>query len=83
MEQYLREADAWYLPVQAELKQALASRARTEELIVQTGRAVEAWRASHASLAAAAQQQRRPDTARLVALTFRIRGLLDEMRKER
>jgi hypothetical protein len=83
VEQYLRDADAWYLPMQSELDKALLARARAEELVVQTGRAIEAWRASHATLAAAAREKRAPDTGRLVAVTLRIRSLLDDMRKEK
>lgn len=83
VEQYLREADAWYVPWKTGLDKALASRAKAEALAVQTRRAVEAWRSSHESLATAVREQRPPETGRLVALAIRIRGLVDEIKKER
>ena len=82
VEQYLRDADTWYSPLQAELNGALAVRAQSEQLVIQTGRAVSAWRDSHASLSAAVKERRLPESGRLAALAVRIRGLVAELRKE-
>lgn len=82
VEQLLRDTDAWYLPLQAELQQAQRQRASTLALAQQAGRAVLAWRSSHASLAAAVRERRLPETGRLVALAQRIRALGDSLKKE-
>jgi hypothetical protein len=44
---------------------------------------VQAWRASHASLATAVRERRLPETGRLVAIAIRIRDVVDEMKKEK
>ncbi|MEJ8849553.1 hypothetical protein [Variovorax rhizosphaerae] len=77
----LRDIDSWYVPFRQEVDQKLAARAKSEELIVQTIRAVDAWRASHASLAAAAQAKRLPEAAYLATLAIRIRELGTDIRK--
>ena len=64
-----------------ELNHDLAARAKSEELVIQTGRAVAAWRASHASLAAAAEERRLPESGRLAALAVRIRDLVADIKK--
>jgi hypothetical protein len=81
VDQLLREADAWYKPMQEELQSRLAGRAKTEELAIQAGRAVQAWRESHASLAEAIKERRPPESARLAALAVRIRDLADDLKK--
>lgn len=83
VEQYLRDSDSWYEPYKGELERALATRAKSEELVVQTRRAVEAWRASHASLATAVQERRLPESGRLAALAVRIRSLMEDIKKEK
>ena len=83
VEQYLRETDAWYSPMKSELDKALAAKAKSEELITQTDRAVRAWRESHASLSRAVSEQRPPDSGRLAALAIRIRALVDDLKKEK
>lgn len=82
IDQALRETEAWYQPMQAQLDQALKHRASTAALAAQTGSAVLAWKASHATLAAAVRERRLPETARLVALAQRIRGLVADLKKE-
>jgi hypothetical protein len=77
----LRDTDTWYVPLAKDIDQALITLSRTEQLIVQTSRAVGAWRASHASLAVAIQQKRAPESAKLAALAVRIRDLAAEIRK--
>ena len=81
VEQYLRDTDTWYTPMKDELNHDLAARAKSEELVIQTGRAVAAWRASHASLAAAAEERRLPESGRLAALAVRIRDLVADIKK--
>ena len=81
IEQYLKDADAWYLPYKAELGNALSTRGKSELLVTQTLRAVEAWRESHASIAKAVKERRPPDSARLAALAVKIRELVDELKK--
>jgi hypothetical protein len=81
LDQLLKDADTWYVPWKAELDKALAARAKTEELVVQTQRAVKAWRDSHASLATAARERRAPDSGRLAALAIRIRDLVEDIKK--
>lgn len=83
VEQCLRDTDSWYVPYKGELDRALAARAKSEELVVQTRRAVEAWRASHASLATAVKEKRLPESGRLAALAVRIRGLMEDIKKEK
>lgn len=83
VEQYLRDADAWYLPMKGELDRALAVRAKSEQLAIQAGRAVAAWRASHASLAAAVNERRIPESGALAALAVRIRDLVNDIKKEK
>ena len=83
LEQYLRDSDAWYTPLKDELDRALAVRAKSEELVMLAGRAVAAWRASHASLAAAVKERRVPESGRLAALAVRIRDLVTDIRKEK
>ena len=83
VEQLMRETDAWYGPLQAELQLALRQRAATLALTQQAGRAVQAWRSSHASLAAAVRERRVPESGRLAALALRIRTLSDGLKKER
>jgi len=83
VEQSLRDADAWYKPVRDDLDHSLQVRAKSEELVIQTGRAVQAWRASHASVAAAVKERRIPETGRLVALALKIRDLASELKKEK
>ncbi|MES2715131.1 MAG: hypothetical protein V4795_05170 [Pseudomonadota bacterium] len=83
VEQLLRETDSWYQPMQAELQQALKQRETTQALTVQASRAVQAWRASHASVAAAVRERRPPESGRLAALALRIRALSDELKKEK
>ena len=81
VEQYLRDTETWYTPMKHELEGALAVRAQSEELVIQTGRAVAAWRASHASLAAAADERRMPESGRLAALAVRIRDLVADIKR--
>ena len=81
VEQYLRDTETWYTPMKEELDHALAVRAQSEELVIQTGRAVAAWRASHASLAAAAEERRLPESGRLAALAVRIRDLVVDIKR--
>lgn len=83
IEQYLRDADAWYQPMQAELDRALLVRTRSEQLIAEAARAVVAWKDSHASVAAAVRQRRIPETGRLVSLAIQIRDLAAELKKEK
>ena len=83
VEQYLQDTDTWYKPLQDELNSALAVRARSEQLVMQTSRAVSAWRDSHASLSAAVKQRRLPESGRLAALAVRIRDLTAEIKKEK
>lgn len=83
VEQYLRDADAWYIPLKSELDRSLASRTKSEELTIQTSRAVKAWRDSHASLAAAVKERRVPESGRLAALAIRIRDLATELKREK
>jgi hypothetical protein len=82
VEQYIREADAWYQPIQTELKHALQVRAKSEELAIQAGHAVQAWKASHASLAAAVKERRVPQSGQLAALALRIQKLANDIKKE-
>jgi hypothetical protein len=82
VEQYLRDADVWYKPLQDDLGRALQLRAKSEDLALQAGRAVEAWRASHASVAAAVRERRVPESGRLAALATRIRDLASDLKKE-
>lgn len=83
VEQYLRDTDSWYVPYKGELDRELAAKAKSEELVVQTTRAVEAWRASHASLATAVKENRIPESGRLAALAVRIRSLMEDIKKEK
>lgn len=77
----LRDTDTWYRPIQDALDRALAVRAKSEELVIQTSRAVAAWRASHASLAAAAEERRLPESGRLAAVTVHIRDLVADIKR--
>ena len=82
VEQSLREADVWFKPMQDDLDRALLVRAKSEELAIQAGRAVQAWRSSHASLAVAVKERRIPESGRLAALAIRIRDLATDLKKE-
>ncbi len=83
VEQHLRDSDSWYRPYREELDRALAARAKSEQLVAQTRRALEAWRASHASLATAVKERRLPESGRLAALAVRIRSLMEDLKKEK
>jgi hypothetical protein len=83
VEQYLRETDNWYGPLMAEIDGALAARAKCEELVIQTGRAVAAWRDSHASLYRAVKERRLPESGRLAALAVQISDLAADLKKEK
>jgi len=83
VEQYLRDADAWFRPMQEETDRALLVRARSERLIIDAGRAISAWKASHASVAVAVRERRLPETARLVSLAIQIRDLAAALKKEK
>ena len=82
IDQYLRDTDTWFIPMNDELNRALMVRAKSEELTVQARRAVEAWRDSHASLGAAVKERRMPESGRLAALAVRVRDLIAEIKKE-
>lgn len=83
VDQLLRDTDGWYLPLQSEIDQALKTRDTTLALTVQAGRAVAAWKSSHASLAAAVRERRLPESGRLAALAVRLRELAADLRKEK
>ena len=83
VEQYLKDTDTWYKSLQDELNSALAVRAKSEQLVIQTSRAVSAWRDSHASLSTAVKQRRLPESGRLAAIAVRIRDLVAELKKEK
>jgi len=83
VEQFLHDSDTWYVPMRNELDRSLMLRARSEELAVQASRAVEAWQASHTSLAAAVKERRLPESGRLAALAVRIRDLIADIKKEK
>ena len=83
VEQSLRDTDSWYRPLQSEVDQALEVQAMTQKLLVDAGRAVVAWRESHASVAAAVRERRMPETARMVSLAIQIRDLAAALKKEK
>ncbi len=82
VEQFLRDTDAWFNPMQADIARALKTQASTLALTAQVQRAVLAWKASHASLAAAVRERRAPESGRLAALALRIRDLAADLKKE-
>lgn len=82
VERLLQAADSWYLPLQAAIARAQASRVGTAALVTQARKAALAWKASHASLAAAAREKRPPDTAHLLSVVTRLRELVADLKKE-
>ena len=82
VERLLQAADSWYLPLQAAIDRAQKSRAGTAALVAQARKAALAWKASHASLAAAAREKRPPDTAHLLSVVTRLRELVADLKKE-
>ena len=82
VERLLQATDSWYLPLQAAIDRALKARAGTAALVAQARKATLAWKASHASLAAAVREKRPPDTAHLLSVVTRLRELVADLKKE-
>jgi hypothetical protein len=82
VERLLLASNDWYKPLQAAIAKAQKTRADSAVMVAQAGKAVLAWKASHASLAAAVRDKRLPDTAHLVATVTRLRELVAAVKKE-
>lgn len=82
LDSLIADTDAWYGPMNTELESALSTLSTSAQLVTHAARAVDAWRDSHKSLAAASRERRMPESGRLAAIAVRIRTLADELKNK-